>query len=179
MAKSCLCPGLVALITNLIKSNEERPSLSDNGKDNQNSQWLKDYQKGQQYEIYRHKIPENFEGWQFCSIANEIYKESGLLLFALEIKVDQKKGSSGKQRQGDILLNPGDYRLPKPRNASNKYEYYGYFVAEDEEQVTTLFSEQNQFTRKQSEDYNREMINEIRDRVAECQFIENRQSDDI
>ena len=52
-------------------------------------------------------------------------------------------------------------------------------MAEDESAVTDLFEEQNQFTRKQSEDYNREMINEIRDRVAECQFIENRQNDDI
>ena len=89
MAKSCLCPGLVALITNLIKSNEIITEIADsNLKDNPNAQWLQDYQQGQKYEIYRHKIPENFEGWQFCSIANEIYKESGLLLFALEIKVD-------------------------------------------------------------------------------------------
>ena len=39
MAKSCLCPGLVALITNLIKSNESKPGLAE-GKDNQNSVWL-------------------------------------------------------------------------------------------------------------------------------------------
>ena len=45
--------------------------------------------------------------------------------------------------KGDILLNPGDYKLPKPRNANNKYEYYGYFVAEDEEQVDNLFSDAN------------------------------------
>ena len=69
-------------------------------------------------------------------------------MFALEIQVDHKKGSESKKGQGDILLNPGDYRLPKPRNANNKYAYHGYFVAEDEEQVTNLFEETNQFTRR-------------------------------
>ena len=45
MAKSCLCPGLVALITNLIKSNEAKPDLIET-KDNSNSSWLLDYQQG-------------------------------------------------------------------------------------------------------------------------------------
>ena len=112
-------------------------------------------------------------------IANDIYKESGLLLFALEIQVDQKNASGNKQRQGDILLNPGDYRLPKPRNANNKYKYFGYFVAEDEEQVDNLFIETNFFTSRQSQDYNKEMIDELADRVAECQFIDNRERDSI
>ena len=45
MAKSCLCPGLVALITNLIKSNESKPPPTE-AKENNNSSWLTDYQQG-------------------------------------------------------------------------------------------------------------------------------------
>ena len=42
MAKSCLCPGLVALITNLIKSNGSKPTPNE-PKDNSHSSWLTDY----------------------------------------------------------------------------------------------------------------------------------------
>ena len=46
---------------------------------------MADYQQGQKYEIYSVDIPDYFEGQQFCIIANDVYKDSGLLLFALEI----------------------------------------------------------------------------------------------
>ena len=45
MAKSCLCPGLVALITNLIKSNDEKKSIGET-KDDKNYKWMTDYQQG-------------------------------------------------------------------------------------------------------------------------------------
>lgn len=43
LAKSCLCPGLVALITNLIKSSSEPPEELEEklqGRDKENWQWL-------------------------------------------------------------------------------------------------------------------------------------------
>ena len=46
--------------------------------------------------------------------------------------IEKKNGRGVISKKGDILLNPGDYRLPKPRNANNTYHYYGYFIAEDE-----------------------------------------------
>ena len=88
--------------------------------------------------------------------------------------MNKKKNGEGdkSKKSGDILLNPGDYRLPRPRNANNKYAYYGYIVAEDELQVVGLFGDNN-FSRKQtSPENNRDMIYEIRDRVAECQFLD-------
>jgi hypothetical protein len=55
-----------------------------------------------------------------------------VLLFALEVMVDNKRG--------DIMLNPGDYRLPvKPSYSDDKLTYYGYFIAgskEDTENIT-------------------------------------------
>jgi len=47
-----------------------------------------------------------------------------LLLFALEIVVNDKVS-------GDILLNPGNYFLPKPFSKNVSYAYYGYIVAND------------------------------------------------
>jgi hypothetical protein len=47
-----------------------------------------------------------------------------LLLFGLEIKVNG-------EASGDIMLNPGRYRLPRPLNQENSYKYFGYIVAAD------------------------------------------------
>lgn len=60
LAKSCLCPGLVVLITNLIKSslnNKEIDNLLDEKKDDPNYTWLWEYWEGKKYEIYRISIP--------------------------------------------------------------------------------------------------------------------------
>ena len=45
MAKSCLCPGLVALITNLIKSNDEKKGFGE-ANDDKNNIWMQEYQAG-------------------------------------------------------------------------------------------------------------------------------------
>ena len=65
LAKSCLCPGLVALITNLIKSSKEPPEeleemVLNAGSKQENWQWLYDYWTGKKYEIYRIEIPDYF-----------------------------------------------------------------------------------------------------------------------
>ena len=71
---------------------------------------------------------------RFCEIANNIYKESGLLLFALEIVVNNKEN-------GEILLNPGNYKLPKPFSKKNEYKYVGYILASDSEAANSVFGE--------------------------------------
>jgi hypothetical protein len=66
LAKSCLCPGLVTLITNLIKSSSEPPDeLKDmvegeDGNSQENWRWLYDYWSGKEYELYRIEIPPSF-----------------------------------------------------------------------------------------------------------------------
>jgi len=57
LAKSCLCPGLVILITNLIKSSSPPETELDKQKDDPNFSWLNDYWKGKGFEIYRVEIP--------------------------------------------------------------------------------------------------------------------------
>lgn len=66
------------------------------------------------FEIYRTAIPKSYADKSFCDIANDVYKDHGLLLFALEVVVNERES-------GDILLNPGNYKLPKPFSRSNKY----------------------------------------------------------
>lgn len=47
IAKSCFCPGLISLLSNLITSFD-----SDQSDDNKN-EWLKEYVKGLEHEMYR------------------------------------------------------------------------------------------------------------------------------
>ena len=73
LAKSCLCPGLVALITNLIKSSkspakeflkeefeEGKGGASGGAGSKGNWKWLHDYWQGKKYEIYRIQIPNAY-----------------------------------------------------------------------------------------------------------------------
>jgi hypothetical protein len=126
LAKSCLCPGLVILITNLIKSSTDPDESLEERKDDPNFAWLWKYWNGKKYEIYKVRIPNSYADKSFCDIASNIYKDEGLLLFALEIVVNDRQN-------GDILLNPGNYKLPRPFSKNNSYKYYGYIIASDEE----------------------------------------------
>jgi len=157
LAKSCLCPGLVALVTNLIKSSLDPPKKLQNNKDSKNWRWLYDYWNGKKYEIYKIEIPSSFCEQSFCTIANDVYKEEGLLLFALEICVNGK-------RSGDILLNPGPYKLPKPHSSNTQYNYFGYLIAESQEEAENIFQDKNKsrtvYTTPQMEAHEMAMIAE-------------------
>lgn len=133
LAKSCLCPGLVVLVTNLIKSSKNPDDEITRKSDNKNWQWLHDYWQGKKYEIYRISIPyDTYAEQRFCDIANETYKERSFVLFALEISING--------RPGDILLNPGQMKLPKPTNKNIVYQYYGYIIAPDLDDATDMFN---------------------------------------
>jgi hypothetical protein len=123
LAKSCICPGLVVMITNLIKSSGEPYPELNQKKDDPDYNWLHSYWTGKGFEIYRVPIPATFVDKSFCDIASDVYKNTTLLLFAVEIEVNNKPS-------GEILLNPGNYKLPKPLSKHNRYDYYGYLVAD-------------------------------------------------
>lgn len=51
-----MCPGLVVLITNLIKSSLNNPQIDaflEEKKEDPNYSWLYEYWEGKKYEIYR------------------------------------------------------------------------------------------------------------------------------
>jgi hypothetical protein len=142
LAKSCLCPGLVVLITNLIKSSLNSKKIDDfleEKKEDTNYKWLHEYWEGKKFEIYRIQIPSSYADRSFCEIANEIYKYDSLLLFALEIVVNKRDSTAKQKTSGDILLNPGKYKLPKPFSKNNKYTYYGYIIADDQKEAMAVF----------------------------------------
>lgn len=59
LAKSCLTPGLISFVTNLIKSSEDPPEPTEKGSTmlGKSWDWLPEYWEGKAYEIYRILIP--------------------------------------------------------------------------------------------------------------------------
>jgi len=113
LAKSCLCPGLVSFVANLIASSGEPPKRSEN-----DNEWLEDYWHGKGYEIYKVHLASEFHGEKFAWVASKIYKKFRAVLFALEL------GTGDNTR---IYTNPGDYTLPKGNRIT------AYVISEDKE----------------------------------------------
>ena len=81
LSKSCITPGIISLISNLVISSGTKKISSTNDSD-----WMKEYIEGQQYEIYKYN---NIKGellfYNFQGIALELYKKFHSILIALEI----------------------------------------------------------------------------------------------
>ena len=76
-----MCPGLVAMITNLIcSSHAPEEEIKD--------QSLKEYARGKSFEIYRIYFPDKLRNRRFNSVAEELYDRfnARALLFALEVR---------------------------------------------------------------------------------------------
>lgn len=110
-AKTCLCPGLVAMITNLINSAEDRAT------DSSTPEWQKEYWHGIGFEIYKTQLSKAFYDMTFAQAASLIYKQFNAILFGVE--VEQAKTTR-------ICINPGLKKLLKEENI-------GYIIAEDKE----------------------------------------------
>lgn len=109
-AKACICPGLIAFITNLINSSGD-PDVHKIEKD-----WLLKYWIGMGFEIYKTKISSYFNGRSFARSAKIIYRKFKAVLFAIELTTNGRK---------KLIINPGKYELPR------KGEIIGYLIAED------------------------------------------------
>ncbi|CAD8157114.1 unnamed protein product [Paramecium pentaurelia] len=113
LAKSCLCPGLIAFISNLITSSGNPPNLP--------QKWLNEYWIGQGFEIYKTLLPNFFRGKSFTQTVLILYKQFQVILFGIEI--------SSPNDYEKNLLNPGDIILPSNPN----YRVMGYIICKDKE----------------------------------------------
>lgn len=113
LAKSCLCPGLMALVSNLISSSGEPPKRTET-----DNEWLEDYWHGKGYEVYKVFLSSEFHGQKFSWVAAKIYKKFRAILFALEL---------GHDETARMYNNPGDYILPRGHRLT------AYVISEDME----------------------------------------------
>ena len=123
LAKSCLCRGIIALISNLIITNNFEEGIE---KQLGNSKWIEEYKHGKDYEIY--KIPlEYLRGYKFSVIAEKIYNEKKTILFGLNIE-------SKSDNSNLVLLSPMDFIVPIKRDIN----VFGYLLAKDQNDADNI-----------------------------------------
>jgi hypothetical protein len=121
LAKSCFCPGIIALLGNLVKS------AGDQDMEEIQHEYFKEYLTGMGHEIYRVKLSPTFVGKKFVEIAQTVYKEFQGIIFCLEIQFES---------DALVVLNPGNFEIPE----KIKNNVYVYIICEDKklaDQVTT------------------------------------------
>ena len=81
LAKSCLCNGIIALVSNLIMTsnleNIDEKIMSRN-------EWLDEYKTGKGFEIYKINL-DNFRGYNFFEVCELIYNAKKIILFGLNV----------------------------------------------------------------------------------------------
>ncbi len=144
LSKSCITPGIISLISNLIiSSNGESDKIFKN-----QAQWIKEYKEGQQYEIYKYK---NIQGdllfYSYQQLTQEIYNKFHCIIIALEINYHGgtlvKLNPQSKEKLIDILYS---FLSIKSKNPSINEEVNKL----NDQPDTTLLG-----------DYNKEMETEI------------------
>ena len=116
LSKSCLIPGIIPMITNLVRSS--------GSSDETEFTWLNEYLEGTGHEIYRAKLNESFKNNTFCQISQVIYEQYDAIAFALEIEVEGKTM---------ISLNPGSFYIEKFIDERDDVKFYIYLICSDKE----------------------------------------------
>ena len=78
LSKSCLTPGIIALVSNLVMSSGEAKTGSE-------TEWVKEYEEGRGHEIYRVVLEGKLLSKTFAEIAIEIFEQYQAIPIALEI----------------------------------------------------------------------------------------------
>ncbi|CEL99665.1 unnamed protein product [Vitrella brassicaformis CCMP3155] len=122
MAKSCLCPGFVTLVHNLVVAagSLSAKQMSDTNLF-PNDGWMRSYLEGVSYEMYRTAISATFSGWAFEDVANFIFHEFHAILIGLEFSTSEGP---------IIVLNPTSYKLRGHHHTGSGRSsgIYGYVI---------------------------------------------------
>ena len=116
LSKSCLIPGLIPFIANLVRSSgvAEKTDIV----------WLNEYLNGTGFEIYRTLLNPKFKNKTFSQISKEIFRLYDAIVFALEIEIDGKTM---------ISLNPGGFFIEKPIEVRKDVTFSIYVICSDKE----------------------------------------------
>ena len=130
LSKSCLCPGIITLLTNLINTNN---LVEDNDKAKEiveENGWMNDYIEGKDYEIYKISLNSK-RGYYFGDIVNMVYNaNNGVILFGLHIE-------SNATQDSIVYLSPLTFKLP---NDDQNISIYGYLLAKDQNEATIVMN---------------------------------------
>ena len=116
LSKSCLSPGIIPLIANLVRSSGSAKKTD--------FLWLNEYLEGLEQEIYRTELNNYFKNRTFAQISKLIYKIFDAIAFALEIEINGKTV---------INLNPGVFYIQKFFEPRDDVKFYIYVICSDKE----------------------------------------------
>ncbi len=116
LSKSCLIPGIISMISNLVLS------AGSNDEDDDIPGWLSEYSEGRGHEIYRTLLNDSLKNKTFSKLSSEIYEKHEAIVFALEIEVEGKTL---------IRLNPGNFFIEKLVNERDDVKIYIYIICSD------------------------------------------------
>ncbi len=140
LSKSCITPGILALVSNLLMSSSELPSGT-------HSDWLREYSEGRGHEIYRIVLSDFYKTYSFLDLVKEIYSQAQAILFAIEFEIDKITV---------IKMNPGD-TLTINNIILNLFENKNYFDGDYKEANKSTgkesYSSKQSFYREENSDY--------------------------
>ena len=115
LAKSVVCPGTAALMFNMLSSFSDE-ELAESAKQDIDEEWEQEYQNGFDWEMYSAALDPSCGGRKFKEIAQIVYRDSQVVLFALGVAKVEKYTYEGKEKvtykSYRIILNPGDAIIP-------------------------------------------------------------------
>ena len=89
------------------------PEEDEEDDDDDPHNWLIEYNKGCDWEIYPTELADVFEGTLFSDLSQTLYLKLNITLFALKITERSKRGGVPFSR---LLINPPNFRIPSKRN---------------------------------------------------------------
>jgi hypothetical protein len=144
IAKAVIFPGTNTLIMNLLSSfaDDTNTGISNTNakviegietleEDEDSSDWIGEYQRGCDWEIYTTDLSPSFEGANFCSLSEILYSKMGIVLFGLEVEDLRKEKSPAR-----IIVNPADFVIPSKEEA----RITAFVIAKNKAQSDLSFS---------------------------------------
>jgi len=159
IAKSVSFPGTTTFIMNLLTSvNSDGPELDEDEKSDSSSSdsdsdssdesgeeecnWMDEYKKGCDWEVYTTELSDMFEGGSFSKLADSMYRRLGVVLFALQV---QEVANPVNSR---VLLNPSTYVIPP----KSDFHIHGLVMAQNKTQSDLSYSALAQSLQKEGTD---------------------------
>lgn len=101
--------------------------------DEDSGDWMGEYQRGCDWEIYTTELSESFEGTTFCYLSEVLYQKLGIVLFGLEIEDLSKDKNAIK-----LVLNPADFVIPSRK----QFRIQAFVIAKNKAQSDLSFSDE-------------------------------------
>ena len=117
LGMACMCPGINALVSNLISSRDDSPP-----EDCENHDWQEEYCHGCGFEIYCDTLGRSFHGMKLADAASIIKKRFETVIFAVELWTDQ--------RSPKVVIAPLDHVITK--------DTVVYFLSEDSDVIKKI-----------------------------------------